>query len=125
MHLVPKIDNSTLPLFTQYLHKFTGEIHVSYGFDGSDTLSYTSITISDSIIDVPMATSSERDDIMPENRPILLKVPFFGMVSTLQIELAFRISMMLSDIVMLVYFNVSELSKSVGTTFSLRAKSCT
>ena len=47
-------------------------------FDGSDTLKYTMITISNSIIDVPVHGSSGRVDIIPKNRIILLKVPFLG-----------------------------------------------
>ena len=70
------------------------------------------ITISDSIIDVPMASSSRRVDIMPKNMRIALRVPFFGMVSTLPLELWIGTSMMLSEIVIIVYYTVSESSKS-------------
>ena len=72
------------------------------------------ITISDSSIDVPMATSSGRDNIMPKNRAITSKVYFFSMVSTLPLELAIATSMMLSGIVIIWYYKVSETSKSVG-----------
>ena len=75
-------------------------------------------TISDSIIDTLIANSSGKVDIMSKNSVILLKVPFFGMVSTLQLELAIGTSMVLSDIVIIVYHKVSEWSKSVGTFIS-------
>ena len=42
-------------------------------------------------------------------------VLFFGMISTLPLELAIGTSMVLSEIVIIVYYKVSELSKSVGT----------
>ena len=74
------------------------------------------ITISDSIIDVPMASSSERVDIMPKNRAITSIVAFFSIVSTLPPELGIGTSMMLSDIVIIVYYKVFERSKSVGTS---------
>ena len=67
-------------------------------------------TISDSIIDTPNVSSCVRDDIMSKNSVILLKVPFIGMVSTLQLELAIGTSMILSDKVILVYHKVSERS---------------
>ena len=82
------------------------------------------ITISDSIIDVQMASSSERVDIMPKNRAITLIVAFFSMVSTLPPELGIGTSMMLSDIVMIGYYKISETSKSVGA-FLLIVKLCT
>ena len=49
---------------------------------------------------------------------------FFGMISTLPLELAVGVSMMLSDIVTIVYYKVSEWSKSVGTCI-LIVKLCT
>ena len=73
------------------------------------------ITISDSIIDVPIASSNGRVDIMPKNRTIPSKVTFFSMISTLPLELLIGTSMVLSEIVMLVYYKVSEPSKSIGT----------
>ena len=77
------------------------------------------IIILDSTIDVPIASSSGRDNIMPENKEILSKVPFFSMVSTLLLEVAIGTSMVLSDIATLVYYKVSEQSKSVVTSISL------
>ena len=79
------------------------------------------MTISDSTIDVPMASSSGRDNIMPENKEILSKVPFSSIVivSTLLLEVAIGTSMVLSDIATLVYYKVSEQSKSVVTSISL------
>ena len=71
------------------------------------------ITISDSSIDVPMASSSGRVDIIPKNSVILSKVPFFGMVSTLPLELWIGTSMMLSGIVISMCYKVSEQSKSL------------
>ena len=76
------------------------------------------MTISDSINDVPIDNSNGRDDIMPKNRAIPSKVAFFGMISTLPLELAIGTSMMLSEIVIVVYYKVSEPSKSVGTCIS-------
>ena len=67
-------------------------------------------TISDSIIDTLTVSSCSRDDIMSENIVILLKVSFFGMVSIFQLELAIGTSMVLSDLVILVYYKVSERS---------------
>ena len=67
-------------------------------------------TISDSTIDTPTVSSCGRDDIMSKNSVILLKVPFIGMVSTLQLELAIGTSMVLSDIVIIVYYKVFERS---------------
>ena len=49
---------------------------------------------------------------------------FFGMISTLSLELAIGTSMMLSDIVIIVHYKVSETSKSVGA-FILIVKLCT
>ena len=65
-----------------------------------------------------MATSSGRDNIMPKNRAITSKVTFFIMISTLPVELLIGTSMVLSEIVMLVYYKVSEPSKLVGTCIS-------
>ena len=67
-------------------------------------------TISDSIIDTLTVSSCGRDDIMSENSVILLKVSFFGMVSIFQLELAIGTSMVLSDLVIIVYYKVSEWS---------------
>ena len=67
MHLVPNFDTDQVPHFSQYLHKFTGEIHVPTDFDHSDTFAYTMITLSDSTIDIPMASSGWRVDTMPKN----------------------------------------------------------
>ena len=52
---------------------------------------------------------------MPKNRAIPSKVAFFSMISTLPFELLIGTSMVLSEIVMVVYYEVSEPSKSVGT----------
>ena len=49
---------------------------------------------------------------------------FFGMISTLPLELWIITSMVLSEIVILVYYTVSEPSKS-GGTFILVVKLCT
>ena len=124
MYLVPKFNSVLTPYFAQDLHNFTGEIHVPTDFDGSDALQYTSITFLDSTIDVPMASSSGRVDIIPKNSVLLPKVVLFGMISTLPLELAIGTSMVLSEIVILVYYKVSEPSKSVGTCI-LSVKLCT
>ena len=52
---------------------------------------------------------------MPKNRAIPSKVTFFSMISTLSLELLIGTSMMLSEIVMLVYGKVPEPSKPFGT----------
>ena len=67
-------------------------------------------SISDSIIDTPNVSSCGRDDIMSKNEVILSKEAFFGMVSTLQLVVAIGTSMVLSHIVILVYYKVSERS---------------
>ena len=72
------------------------------------------MTISDSIIDIPIASSNGRDNIMLKNRTITPKVYFFSMVSTLPLELAFEASMVPSDIVIRWYYKISKQSKSVG-----------
>ena len=95
------------------MHNLTIKINVSTDYDGSDTLQYTSVSISNSIIDTPTASSSGRVDIIPKNRPILVKVPFFGMVSTLPLELWIGTSMVLSGIVISMCYKVSEQSKSL------------
>ena len=64
-------------------------------------------------IDVPIHTSSERVDIMPKYGTFDRMALFFGMVSTLPLELAIRTSIVLSEIVILVHQKVSEPSKSV------------
>ena len=73
------------------------------------------ITIADSIIDVPIYTSSERVDIIPKNGTFNRIPLIFDMISTLSLELVIGVSMMPSDIVIIVYYKVSEWSKSVGT----------
>ena len=78
------------------------------------------MTIPDSTIDVPVATSSGRDNIMPENKEILSKVPFSSIVivSTLLLEVVIGTSMLHFYVAMPVYYKVSEQSKSVGTSIS-------
>ena len=71
-----------------------------------------------------MASSSGRVDIIPKNSVLLPKVVLFGMISTLPLELAIETSMVLSEIVMLVYYKISEPSKSVRTCI-LIVKLCT
>ena len=61
-------------------------MNVPADFDGSYALQYTSMMISDSIIDVSMDGSNNKDDIMPKNRAILSKVAFSGMISSLPVE---------------------------------------
>ena len=51
---------------------------------------------------------------MSENGAIPSKAAFFGMISTLPLELWIGMSMVLSEMVILVYYKVSETSKSVG-----------
>ena len=80
-------------------------------------------TVSDSTIDTPTVSSCERDDIISNNSVSLSKEALFDMVSTLQVEVAFGTSMVLSDIVMLVYYKVSEQSWSVGACI-LMVKLC-
>ena len=64
----------------------------------------------DSIIDVPIYTLSGRVDIIPKNGTFDRITLFFDMISTLPLELAVGVSMMLSDIVTIVYYKVSEWS---------------
>ena len=71
------------------------------------------MTLPDSIIDVPIYTSSERVDIIPKNGTFNRITLVLDMISTLPLELAIGVSMMLSDIVIIVYCEVSEWSKSV------------
>ena len=73
------------------------------------------ITLPDSIIDVPIYTSSGRVDIIPKNGTFNGITLISDMISTFPLELAIGVSMMLSDIVIIVYYKVSEWSKSVGT----------
>ena len=73
------------------------------------------ITIADSIIDVPIYTSSERVDIIPKNGTFNRITLVFDMISTLPLEVAVGVAMMLSDIVIIVYLKVSKWSKSLGT----------
>ena len=74
--------------------------------------------ISDSIIDVPMDGSNDKDDIMPENMAIPPKVAFLGMIWSLPLERWIGTSMVLSETIMLACYKVSEPSKSVGTCIS-------
>ena len=76
------------------------------------------MTISDSIIDVPIRRSNGRDDIIPKNATFDGITLFFGMILSFTLELWIGMSMMLSDMAMLVYYKVSESSKSVGTCIS-------
>ena len=64
---------------------------------------YTMITISDSIIDTPMASSSWRVDTMPKNASFDRITPFFDIISSFPHEVTVGVSMMLSDIVLVVY----------------------
>ena len=82
------------------------------------------ITISDSIIDVPIHSSSGRVDTIPKNGTLSAILMFFGIISTLPLELAIGTSMMLSDIVIIEYYKVSGALKSVGA-FILIVKLCT
>ena len=61
-----------------------------------------------------MASLDGRVDIMSKNSVIPLKVLFFGMVSTLPLEVWIGMSMVLSNIVIRMYYKVPEQSKSVG-----------
>ena len=61
-----------------------------------------------------MASSSDRVDIIPKNGSFYRITLFFDMISTLSLELAIGMSMVLSNIVILMYYKVSEQSKSVG-----------
>ena len=76
------------------------------------------ITISDSIIDVPIYTSSERVDIIPKNGTLNRITLVLDIISTLSLELAIGVSMMLSGSVIMMYYKISEWSKSVGTCIS-------
>ena len=109
---------------TQYFYNFTGKIHAPTDFDGSDTLLYPTITISDGTIDVPMASSSGRVDTMLKNYTFDVISLFLGMILSLPLELAIGTSMMLSGIVIIWYYKVSETSKSVGACI-LIVKLCT
>ena len=60
---------------------------------------------------------------MSKNRPIPLKVSFFDIVSTLSLAVWIDMSMVLSKIIILVYYKVSEPSISVGT-YILIVKLC-
>ena len=68
------------------------------------------ITISDGIIDVPMATSSGRVDAILKNCTFDVIALFFGMILSLPLGLAIGTSMVLSDLVILVYYKISEWS---------------
>ena len=77
------------------------------------------ITISDSTIDIPTASSSNRADVMSKNSGvILLRVPFSGMTLTLVLKVYIGTSMMLPGNVVMMYYKVSEWSKPVGTSIS-------
>ena len=52
---------------------------------------------------------------MPENTTFDRLALFSGMISTLPVGVKTGTSMVLSEIVMLVYYKVSEPSKSIGT----------
>ena len=93
-------------------------MNVPTDFDVSDTLQCIIMMISDSIIDVPIRSSKVKDNIIPKNRVIPSKVAFFGMISSLPLDLRIGTSMMLSEMVILVYHKVSAPSKSVGTCIS-------
>ena len=82
------------------------------------------MTLPDSIIDSLLYASSERVDIIPKNGTLNRITLFFDMISTLPLKLAIGVSMMLSDIVTIVCYKVSEWSKSVGTCI-LIVKLCT
>ena len=82
------------------------------------------LTISDSIIDIPMASSNGRVDTMLKNYTFDVIALFFGMILSPPLELGIGTSMMLSDIVIIGYYKVSETSKSVGA-FILIVKLCT
>ena len=82
------------------------------------------ITISDGIIDVPMATSSGRVDAILKNCTFDVIALFFGIILSLPLELAIGMSMMLSDIVIIGYYKISETSKPVGACISI-VKLCT
>ena len=71
-----------------------------------------------------MASSSGRVDIIPKHTTFDIIPLFFGMISTLSLELAIGTSMVPSENDMLVYYKVSEPSKSVGTCI-LIVKLCT
>ena len=73
------------------------------------------ITLSDSIIDVAIYTSSRRVDIIPKNGTFNRITLVFDMISTLSLELAIGVSMiMLSGNIIIVYYKVFEWSNSIG-----------
>ena len=82
------------------------------------------ITISDGIIDTPMASLSGIVDAMLKNCTFDVIALFSGVILFLTLELAIGTSMMLSDIVIIGYYKISETSKSVGA-FILIVKLCT
>ena len=98
---------------TQYFYTFTGKIHAPTDFDCSNTFPMDVMTISSSTIDNSIASSSERVDIIPKNGSFYRITLFFDMISTLSLELAIGMSMVLSNIVIMMYYKVSEQSKSV------------
>ena len=72
------------------------------------------ITISDSTIDVPMASLSWRVDTMPKNDTFDRITSVFDIISSLPHELTVGVSMMLSDIVPIMYYKVFENANSLG-----------
>ena len=70
-----------------------------------------------------MASSSRRVDTMLKKHTFDVIALFFGMILSLPLELAIGTSMMLSNIIMIAYYKVSEPSKSVGA-FILIVKLC-
>ena len=61
-----------------------------------------------------MASSSWRVDTMPKNGTFNRITLFFDVISSLPHELTVGVSMVLSDIVLIVYQKVSEHSNSIG-----------
>ena len=55
-----------------------------------------------------MASSSGRADIIPKNATLDRITLFWGIISSLSLELAIGVSMVLSGIVVLVYYKVFE-----------------
>ena len=61
-----------------------------------------------------MASSSWRVDTMQKNASFDRITLFFDIISSLPHELTVGVSMVLSDIVTIVYYKVSEHSNSIG-----------
>ena len=72
------------------------------------------MTISADTIDVPMASSSGRVDTMLKKYTYDVIALFFGMILPLPLEVATGMSMVLSDIVIIRYYKISQSSKSDG-----------